>query len=64
MFTILITAIVPVICEIRTEQLFCNAPYRLYIESLDGVREIERGGPAIRDLPPLPDGQRYTVSVQ
>lgn len=58
-FTIYLTGFVPVICEIRSQELFCNAPYVLYIDG----QEIERGGPTIRELAPLPDGPRYSISV-
>ncbi len=61
MFTFFISAIVPLICDIRGTELFCNAPYSLYIESSDGRRLIEESGPNVRTLPALPEGERYVV---
>jgi len=61
-YTLTLTGEVPVICEIRPQyELFCNAEYSLYIEGPDGRVEIERGGPDIKTLAPLPDGQHYVI---
>lgn len=63
-FILTLTAQVPAICEIRTDELYCNAEYSLYIESSDGARTlIEQGGPTIRALAMLPEGSRYIVEV-
>ena len=62
-YVLTLFAQVPVICRIEETTLFCNAPYVLHADGPNGSREIERGGPDIRTLAPLPDGERYRIEA-
>ena len=62
-FLFTISAHVPVICRITVDELFCNSSYSLYIESSEGTRLAETGGPTIKRLAILPEGERYVLNA-